>query len=181
MKIETMPIILLLFTSIFLFGCTTIPFPGDTVSVKRVQQASHQEKLHLNEEHSFNFRYGRGIGISTHHITLLPGEYVLCATGKGGAFYQHLDKGLRIKNMGLTEYRAGGFIKPYEDGAPWYTWRVPSTSIYTHTGDIGVRIATGATADDAVVFYVPVDGLSEDIKNSPNQLTHSIADSAGSE
>jgi len=139
-------LILLLF---ILSGCTQTQPTKNTsqlVTVNLLQDNHSKNFIFLNKDIEDQFTAGVGIFKNTIYFTLLKGKYILVANGNGGQYYAHAVKGLKMKNMGLTEYRVGGFKRPNSQSGKWMLWSAPN-----YIASIaGVLVSTGATESNFV-------------------------------
>ncbi len=156
MKISKL--IAFLFIAVGVSGCDPTPVQDEDNASNIITATLVQRGNTLTLTQAVTVTVNKGVGIFAHdnEYTLLPGEYQLHATHLGDKYYRHLDKGIRMKSMGITEHRLGGLKIPINGNKKWLTWTSANTEVFVG----GVFIFTGAT-DKTIVERAYIPNLSQ--------------------
>ena len=133
--------------------------PSKLVTVSLMGNNQSDKFMFLNKEVRHQSTAGIGLFKNTIYYSLLPGKYLLVATGNGGQYYKHVNKGLKMKNMGITEYRIGGFKKPNNKNGKWKLWSTPNKMASV----AGILVPTG-TNKKTFVERIDIKDISKYLK-----------------
>lgn len=131
--------------------------------------------VEISKEAYAEFIQGVGVFQNKMQFTVLPGRYSAVATNSVGKFYQHNGKGIRIKNIGITEHQRGGIFIPYSADGEWFIWTYPVQFAFVPVG-AGLVVIPIKSGTNDLFFQSPIDRINVKTTNKQrNTDTGAIA------